>query len=116
MAWKNSVTLDEVIGLLNAAAALDRIAMTNLVGCRVPCNAELASHPTIQTGQVGDSLLDRVGIIGILNGLFGVDEEGWGPLIIDVGDGALRFGRTGPPGARSKGAVFPTDAQPSPRS
>ncbi|MDD4402022.1 MAG: hypothetical protein PHI24_09135 [Desulfitobacteriaceae bacterium] len=75
---KESVTVDDVIALLNEAIALDPDAMHSLVSARVTCNDALARHSTIQV-----ALEDRefkVGIIGILNGIFGKNERGLGPV------------------------------------
>jgi len=72
---KKSVTPEEVVELLNEAVKLDPTAMDLLVNSRVSCNKELGAHPTIQV-MVG--LQRVVGMLGILNGIFGVNENGWG--------------------------------------
>lgn len=77
MPLKESVTIDEAIALLNEAVDLDADAMHRLVNKRVRCNAALADHPAI---QVLNSAPSAVGLLGILNGLFGVDERGWGAI------------------------------------
>ncbi len=86
-------TLDETIGFLNELLALDVDAVSALMcNARVPCGDALANHPTVQVGlQPGttkdDGLCD-VGLLGVLNGLFGTLEggrfDGWGPLCADV--------------------------------
>ena len=99
--------VDDVIALLNEALALDRVAVTDLFGKRVWCNRQLADHPTIQVGGVdlsreimgtGPLSLARphcVGVLGLLNGLFGVAGD-WGVLEMVFGDDDLieRFKRT----------------------
>lgn len=108
---KESVTVDEAIALLNEALALDPEAMSNLLlRARVNCNKGLADHPTIQSGK--DKGQNNVGLLGILNGMFGVDEDQCGAIsaFIDVPGGedsivagqVTRFERT--PSLRQKGS------------
>lgn len=74
----------DVVRLLNEAVKVDRQAVQDLIECRVPCNKGLADHPTIQVSafdeQTGEPTPGeyKVGLLGILNGLFGTDCEGWG--------------------------------------
>lgn len=80
---------DEVIGFLNHLLSLDREAIEKLVEIRVPCNEALTVHPTVQVQlEPGQSL---VGILGILNGLCGAREDGWG-FITAVYDGGPNGG------------------------
>lgn len=74
---KESITPDEAIELLNSAIKADKAAIDNLVNARVACNLELADHPTIQVGCYGGKGCN-VGLLGILNGLFGIADDGWG--------------------------------------
>lgn len=108
MAGDPMKNVDEVIALLNEALHLDRIAVTDLFGKRAWCNRALADHPTIQAAGVD---LSRevmgagppnlagphcVGVLGLLNGIFGVDADDWGFLSMVFGDDDLieRFERT----------------------
>jgi len=79
---RESVTVAETIQLLNEIIAIDPTVMTKLVATRIKCNDALANHPTIQCGPIGENkygeLGYEVGFLGILNGLFGADEMGWG--------------------------------------
>src|SRR6266446_4329329 len=111
---KMTVNVDDVLALLNEARVLDPDALALLVGTRVWCNEALANHPTIQVSSseaCGDAsclcedaslqttLPDgislerkkwRVGLIGILNGLFGTYEDGpektrgFGPITVHI--------------------------------
>ena len=96
---KNSVTIQETIDFLNSALEVDRTAISRLFETRQPCNEQLANHPTIQISQ-GDYPLTGllVGPLGFLNGLFGVDEKGLGPITMVVKiDGTItEFRRTDP--------------------
>jgi len=77
------VTLEKTLDLLNSLVALDRDAIEMLVEYRVRCNEALAGHPTVQVGHaIGEpGNVDkpyRVGLLGILNGLIGVQTSGVG--------------------------------------
>ena len=75
--------------MLNRALEKDPRAIMDLIEYRIPCEPVLAEDPTIQvTGEEssigtedGDVVYRndyKIGLLGLLNGLFGVDEEGWG--------------------------------------
>lgn len=91
-----TVDLDTAIEFINDLIELDRQAITALWLNRVPCNQALADHPTVQVGEENGQFV--VGLLGILNGLFGGDETGTGFIyfFIDPETGALLFaGRHG---------------------
>jgi len=77
---KNSITVDEVIALLNSMVKADPEATEALVEQRVPCNETLADHPTIQVVGGEGPNQPKVGLLGVINGLFGADATGWGPI------------------------------------
>jgi hypothetical protein len=85
--------VDDAVDALNSMLVADPAAMQNLLGYRVPCNEALANHPTC---QVGGELEHRfVRMLGIINGIFGKDERGWGYIAANLDDGKLvRFQRT----------------------
>lgn len=76
------ISIDQVIDELNAMVKCDQPAMHALVETRVPCQGLLA-HSSVQCVQ-GDDNLWYVGLLGIINGLFGTipfgDKQGWGPI------------------------------------
>lgn len=76
MAIKKSVGPADLVYLLNQATELDPEAMLNLLGARVVCNQDLADHPTIQVGRAAEDQPFTVGMLGILNGLFGIRDDG----------------------------------------
>lgn len=78
---KESVTIDDAIELLNDALNKDPMAMWALATTRVTCNEVLADHPTIQVGKYSDDY--KVGLIGILNGIFGAADDGYGAIAGD---------------------------------
>lgn len=77
---QKSITIEHAVAVLNEALELDPDAVSELVGHRVSCNERLAEHPTIQVW------VDKVGILGILNGLFGADSQGFGAIAADIED------------------------------
>lgn len=76
MAIAEVVTLREVIHLLNNLIALDPIAVKNLVENRVVCNESLCEHETVQTMFDPERKVCLVGVLGVINGLFGVYDDG----------------------------------------
>lgn len=81
------------VAVLNAALAADREAVKTLLEFRVPCNAALGAHPTI---QVRRGPPHSVGILGILNGCYGAvpdgPRKGWGWITLLTDEqGPVRF-------------------------
>lgn len=76
-----SVSLEEALEVLNDALRRDHDAMLALTEHREPCNEELAHHPTIQVVERRPLPGYQVGLLGILNGLFGAAEDGWGYIM-----------------------------------
>ncbi len=87
-------TVDEAIATLNSILQADHEAIRKLIERRIPCNQALADHPTVQVDGIADG--HYVGMLGIINGLFGVDEREWGYIAAQYDDaGQLqRFIRT----------------------
>lgn len=82
---KETVTVQDVCDVLNEMLKLDKDCITALVNHREPCNEAVANHPTIQVQQYpGD--ISRVGLIGVLNGMFGIREDGMGALAMVIED------------------------------
>lgn len=77
---QESISTEHVIAVLNEALAIDGSAIKALCELRVPCNKELADHPTIQVMANKEGTEFKVGFIGILNGLFGISSDGWGAI------------------------------------
>lgn len=74
---KNKITPKNVVDFLNEALKNDPIAISSLFQIRVSCNIKTAKHKSIQVFKMGeDSYI--VGFIGLLNGLFGANKDGWG--------------------------------------
>ena len=67
------------VALLNEINELDPSILPALIKQRVTCNAKLAEHPTVQVGiKKDEDGVFEVGLLGILNGIFGVKSDDWG--------------------------------------
>jgi hypothetical protein len=85
MTIKESITIDETIDLLNELLKLDKSAISALVlNHKNPCNRELAEHPTVQVTALMDGNGYHVGLLGIINGMFGTFPDGWGPIMVII--------------------------------
>lgn len=69
---QNATTIAAAVDYLNSLAEADRTAVEALIEHRVLCNDALRRHPTCQAG--GTPVV--VGMLGVINGLFGTDERG----------------------------------------
>jgi len=91
--------IDRTIVFLNELLKLDPQAIKILIEKRVPCNEALADHPTVQVQarEKKDEPGFAVGVLGIVNGLLGIDADGWGFVCVvvdtDTGD-LIEFKRT----------------------
>ena len=65
------------IDTLNGLVKLDREAIEKLILHRVECNEELSNHPTVQVRQEQKNEYS-LGTLGLLNGLVGIQDDGWG--------------------------------------
>lgn len=83
---KESVSVQDVCDLLNEMLKADYGCVEALVSYRAMCSDIIADHPTIQVRKFKDDEFPTVGILGILNGLFGIREDGMGALCMEVDD------------------------------
>jgi len=74
---KEKVTPQETVDFLNELLQLDPDGMNAFFSTRVACNAKIARHETVQVGVLNPDYY-VFGALGIFNGLFGIDEDGWG--------------------------------------
>ena len=67
-----------VANFLNDLYKIDPVAIIKLLKNKVPCNDQLALHPTVQCSVdelTGETL---VGIVGVINGIVNkIDEDSW---------------------------------------
>lgn len=90
-----NVSVDHAIGVLNRIHKADSSVLNALINYRVPCNEELADDPTVQVGKRNPGPGMEVGLLGIINGIFGVQKDNTG-YIAAVADGngmLIRFER-----------------------
>lgn len=99
---RETVSLDEVIDLLNDLLRADPIAVSGLCLRRVPCAQALSAHPTLQVHHPHAGRTE-LGVVGLLNALFGTlqADRSRGGITVNVvgGPGAQRirsFERTAP--------------------
>lgn len=87
---KSSINPRQVVALLNQLTSLDPQAMNGLVKARTICNSKLAQHRTVQVQQHKNKVDYEVGLLGILNGVFGVfpsgKNKGRGPITAMIDD------------------------------
>lgn len=74
-----------IIDFLNSIIDIDPDALNKLIYSRVSCNEQLSKHHSIQILDDGSSNYS-VGLLGILNGLCGKDENGSGFIVARVND------------------------------
>jgi len=77
---RESVTINDVVLYLNELLDIDKDALSRLITeKRSRCNKALADHSTVIASDEGGGVF-TVGLMGILNGLFGINEFGRGVL------------------------------------
>ena len=69
---------EKIVDFLNELMLDDKDAVQALFDSRVQCNKALANHPTVQV--LNDNGKYSVSILGILNGIVGSRENGWGAI------------------------------------
>jgi hypothetical protein len=83
---KKSITPQDVCDLFNELLKLDSQAVNDLVNSRVKCNGAVADHPFVQVQQLPGAEFPSVGIIGVINGLFGIQANGMGVFCANIDD------------------------------
>lgn len=97
----NLDAIAEAILVLNRIHDADKTVLPALINFRVPCNDAVADDPTVQVGPMKIPYGDRhcdVGLLGIVNGLFGCDERTIGFICAryDADHNLVGFMRTPP--------------------
>lgn len=95
---RESITVGQAIDFLNQLLHIDRNAINLLfLGHRVECNEELAKHQSVQVfkDENQNPIKYEVGILGIINGFFGADQEGTGQIaaLFSQEQGIIAFSR-----------------------
>ena len=68
------------IEYLNSVLKIDPDAVKRLFKHEVPCNDALTKHPTCRVGDAGTGHDPTLSVLGLINGIFGVDEHGQGHI------------------------------------
>lgn len=71
---------DTIVSVLNQMLRADPAATHALIANRVPCNAALAEHPTVQVAAQGNFF--TVGVLGVLNAVAAAEDG----LVVAVWD------------------------------
>ena len=71
----------KIVDYMNDLLEIDRPAIASLIANRVPCNEEMGKHPTAQVMIQNDGY--ALGLLGLLNGLCGTYDSGWGAIAAD---------------------------------
>ncbi len=86
---------EAIVALMNELLEMDPVAVSALCHVRVPCNETLAAHPKVQVALLrdpaeaaGDADEYSFGLLGLLNGLGGVDYMGRGAIAAYFDDDA----------------------------
>ena len=82
MTIKNEITIGKVVDFLNELLEIDPTTINSLFSMRFPCNKKIRFHETVQVGMLNKTV-PIVGMIGILNGMFGADSDGYGKIGIN---------------------------------
>ena len=91
-ARRDTISVQEVVDTLNQLLVADKPTIQSLFDHRVGCNETIANHPSVIVGLAKNWRKNRpdipiaedaryvLGPLGILNGLFGMNEERTGPI------------------------------------
>ena len=100
---KEKITAQDACDLLNELLMLDYGCTASLIMHQECCNDAVAKHPFVQVQCYKKDKYPLLGIVGVINGMFGTREDGMGAICyeIDVNDKILGFKIT-PPGEELK--------------
>lgn len=88
-----SLMAEWFVMVLNRALESDPDAISELFAYRVECNDKLADDPTIQV-KARDGEHPTVGAFGVINGILGATDDGFGFIAMEVeDDGSNRIRR-----------------------
>ena len=83
---KKSITPQDACDLLNGFLELDNECAQALLNHYIKCNKSIEDHPSIQVTQTDNQYISyamgpMVRFLGLLNGMFGANEYGEGPIV-----------------------------------
>jgi hypothetical protein len=79
------IVVEETVKVLNRINEADPSVMPALIKMRVPCNDAVRDDETVQVGSATEGDGYEVGFLGILNGIFGIDENHYGFIYAYMG-------------------------------
>jgi hypothetical protein len=79
-----SITVRDACRILNELLKLDYNCAHDLISHRVKCNKQVADHPTIQVQHFKIDKFPKVGLIGLINGMFGIRKDGMGAICFEI--------------------------------
>ena len=82
---KEAVTIQDAIDLLNDLLKLDYDCISRLITTRLYCNDQIVNHPTVTVYSEASGSAS-LGLMGMINGLFGTNENGAGPICFEIGE------------------------------
>jgi hypothetical protein len=73
---------------LNELLEADSDCIKTLLETRVPCNEKLMNHESVtaicDSDSDGNPVNPRVGLLGVINGLLGVGQDGWHYIAAEI--------------------------------
>lgn len=78
------IAVEEAVKVLNRINEADPSVMPTLIRMRVPCNEAVRDDETVQVGS-SNGVDYEVGILGLINGIFGIDENHYGFIYAYMG-------------------------------
>ena len=75
------ISANRAIQVLNEALNIDHNAIEQIIEHRVTCNNKLADKTSIQVITSPHDNANLVGALGLINGLFGLREDGYGFIV-----------------------------------
>lgn len=68
--------VDHTVNFLNQLLDVDKVWMQSLFSSQFRCNQSLSRHPTVQTTSGSIPSMTYASVLGLINGLHGVFDEG----------------------------------------
>ena len=82
--FKKNIIPEDIVELLNEMLKLDYEGTKKFVEAKIEVNEKIANHETIQVNGYTTPREYLLGIIGFLNGLFGVNENHFGCICCEI--------------------------------
>ena len=80
----NKISAQDAVDYLNSVIECDPLAFRAFMCVRIPCNKKLAEHPTAIVDVWSEGF--QIGLMGLINGMFSLSEEGTGKIWYTMDD------------------------------